>query len=94
MMGIPAELSDEIAHWTAVSITPDEPKLNGGIDAELASMQAHIHMLELFGEAIKLRRARRVRRFELDGEPTQLLSNRINGMNTMDIVVDLEPVAS
>ena len=56
MMGIPEEMSDEIAHWTAVSVTPDEPSLNGGVDAHTASTRAHIQMLELFEAAIKLRR--------------------------------------
>ncbi|MBP2329722.1 cytochrome P450 [Kibdelosporangium banguiense] len=53
MMGIPEELADDVAHWTAVSVTPDEPSLNGGISAHAASMQAHIQMLELFDVAIK-----------------------------------------
>lgn len=55
MMGIPVELRAEISHWSAVSITPDEPGLTGGADAHEAAREAHVHMLDLFGAAIKLR---------------------------------------
>jgi cytochrome P450 len=55
MMGIPEQLHDEIAHWSAVSIAPDEPALSGGLDAITAARQAHVHMLDLFGTAIQMR---------------------------------------
>lgn len=56
MMGIPEEMHDDIAYWTAVSVAPDEPSLNGGTPGHAASLRAHVQMLELFETAIKLRR--------------------------------------
>ncbi|GAA4760766.1 MULTISPECIES: cytochrome P450 [Streptomyces] len=55
MMGIPEELREEIAHWSAVSIAPDEPGLTGGLDAHTAAREAHVHLLDLFGAAIRMR---------------------------------------
>jgi cytochrome P450 len=76
MMGIPAQLRAEIAQWSAVSITPDEPSLTGGVDAHTAARDAHVHLLDLFGAAIKQRAGDRdddvitaLTELLLDGEP-------------------------
>lgn len=55
MMGIPQQLRPEISHWSAVSIAPDEPQLNGGLDARAAARQAHVHLLDLFSATIAMR---------------------------------------
>jgi len=56
MMGVPPELRSEIAHWSAVSIAPDDPELNGGTSAAAISRQAHAELFDLFGEVIRYRR--------------------------------------